>query len=182
MEKKTVPPLAQMAPQGSFCYQHRYHTQAAIWRAAIRKLGAQHFLICEWQIGLFSIFSEIENSGISCFGEHLRTSRLQCGTRRLFRGGIRSLVSGVGLLTMFGPTVRSKCPINSEGLCPFLDQGNRSRGGGNEGFQASGVEDRLGNFASVRERVADALGIRQGGVYRLEQRCNFLISALGSYI
>jgi hypothetical protein len=85
---------------------------------------------------------------------------------------------------MFGPRVLSKCPINSEGLCLSFDQGSRSRsrGGGNEVSAASGVEGRLATFASVQERVADALGIRQGGVYRLEQRYNFLISTPGSYI
>ena len=123
MGKKTVQQLARMAPKGLFCYQHRCHTQAANWRAATRKLCGQHFLVYEWQIGLFSISSEIENNLISCFGEHLRASRIQCEIRRLFRGGIRSLVSGAGLLTIFVPRAGCKCPINSEGLCPSFDLG-----------------------------------------------------------
>lgn len=53
---------------------------------------------------------------------------------------------------------------------------------GNDVSEASGVEDRLGNFATVQEPVADALGICLDGDYRLDQRSSFLISTLGSYI
>jgi hypothetical protein len=47
VEKKAVQHFAPMAPKGAFCYPHRCLTQAANWRAAIRKLCAQHFLVCE---------------------------------------------------------------------------------------------------------------------------------------
>jgi hypothetical protein len=142
----------------------------------IENCARRIFLVCEGRIGLFSIFSEIENSGISSFGEHLRTSRLPCGKRRLLRGGIRSLVSGAGLLTIFGPRVRSKCPINFEVLCPSFDQGNRSRGGGSEVSVASGVEDRLGNLASVQERCGCA---RVGSIVWISS-ATFLFPRLGA--
>jgi hypothetical protein len=156
-----------------------------------RQIGVRRFENCARSIFWFvsdrsdyfrySLKLKNENSGFCCFGEHLRTSRLLCGTRRLFGGGIRSLVSGVGLLTMSGPRVFSKCPINSEGICPSFDQGNRSRGGGNEVFVASGAEGRLGTFASVQERVADALGIRaRVGAIVWSSATAFLFPRLGA--
>jgi hypothetical protein len=92
------------------------------------------------------------------------------------------LVSGVGLVAIFVHGVRSECLINSGPLSVFRSGKPVPWWRGNEVSEASGVEDRLGNFATVQERVADALGICLDGDYRPDQRSNFLISMLGSYI